>query len=70
MIIVQSLRPDRLFTAQQQQRMAELMERWRSARDRGEALSASEQSELDALVEAELRAAGDRASVLGEQLGR
>ena len=37
-------------------------ERWRTARDMGETLPAAEQSELDALVEAELRAAGDRAS--------
>jgi len=70
LIIVQSLRPDRLFTAQQQQRMAELMERWRAARDKGEALPVAEQSELDALVEAELRAAGDRAAELGDSFDR
>src|SRR3712207_5541114 len=53
LIIVQSLRPDRFFDAAQQQRLAELMERWRVARDKGEALPAKEQIELEALVEAE-----------------
>jgi hypothetical protein len=69
LIIVQNLRPDRLFNAEQQQRLALLMERWRTARDRGESLPAVEQSELEALVEAELRAAGDRAAALGAELG-
>ena len=70
LIIVQSLRPDRLFNAQQQQRLAELMTRWRAARDLGGPLPMEEQSELDALVEAELRAAGTRAAVLGDELER
>ena len=67
---IQSLRPDRLFNAEQQQRLAELMERWRTARDRGESLPAAEQSELDALVEVELRAAGNRAADLEDELSR
>ena len=70
LIIVQSLRPDRFFNANQQQRLAELMERWRAARDKGETLPADEQSELTALVEAELRAVAGRAAALGDELGR
>jgi hypothetical protein len=43
------------------------MERWRSARDAGEALSVAEQDELDHLVKEETFAATARAhSLLGE----
>ena len=44
------------------------MGHWRAARDKGEGetLSADEQAELETLVEAELRAATDRAVVLAE----
>jgi hypothetical protein len=64
LIIVQQSRPDEFFTADQQNRLAELMDRWRAARDTGKTLSAHEQSELDSLVDAELRAATARASAL------
>ena len=70
LIVVQSLRPDRFFTAAQQQRLAELMQRWRAARDEGQPFTAEEQAELDALVEAELQAAGARAAALLQEVGR
>ena len=63
MVVIRDLRPDRFFDEAQQRRLAELMSRWRAARDCcGEALTAEEQAELDALVEAELRANAERAS--------
>ncbi len=68
LVVVQQLRPDRFFTAQQQQRLAELMSGWRAARDSGAPWSADQQAELDALVEAELRAATERAAALVRQL--
>lgn len=68
LVVVQPMRPDALFTAAQQQRLAELMTRWRAARDAGTALPRQEQAELDALVEAELRAAAARSAALGRQL--
>ncbi len=68
LVIVQSLRPDRFFNAAQQQRLAELMERWRTARDKGEALPTDQQAELDVLVEAELSASADRAAALSDEL--
>ncbi len=68
LIIVQSQRPDCFFDAAQQQRLAELMERWRLARDRGEILSVEEQSELEALVKTELRASADRTDALVNDL--
>jgi len=68
LVVVQPMRPDELFTAAQRQRLAELMDHWRAARDAGTALSPEEQAELDALVEAELRAATDRSAALVRQL--
>jgi hypothetical protein len=68
LVVVQPMRPDALFTAAQQQRLAELMARWRAARDAGSALPPPEQAELDALVEAELRAAAARSAALARQL--
>jgi cysteinyl-tRNA synthetase len=68
LVVVQHYRPDRFFTAKQLSRLQELMNRWRAARDVGQTLSAAEQSELDALVEAEVRAAADRAAALADEL--
>ena len=70
LIIVQSLRPDRFFTAAQQQRLDALMGRWRKARDQGHRLPADEQGELEALVEAELHASALRAAALADAVGR
>ena len=70
LVIVQSRRPDRFFTAAQQQRLAALMERWRTVRDQGHTLSMDEQTELEALIEAELHAAAARAATLADALGR
>ena len=64
LIIVRSLAPDRFFTSAQRQRMEELMARWRSARDEGKALSADDQSELENLIDIEVRAATERATAV------
>ncbi len=63
-LVVQFRRPDAFFTAEQQERLQHLMTRWREARDTGNALPPDEQTELDALVEAELRASAARAAAL------
>lgn len=68
LIIVQSLRPDRFFGLAQQQRLAELMVRWRMERDKGQTLPTDEQSELEVLVETELRATAARAAALADEL--
>jgi hypothetical protein len=68
LIVVQPMRPDELFTAVQQQRLAELLAGWRAARDVGTPLPPQEQAELDALVEAELRAASERSAALVRQM--
>jgi hypothetical protein len=64
MVIIQNHKPDKFFTAEQQQQLAKLMERWRAARDTGNSLPLAEQAELDDLVDAELRAAGERAAAI------
>ncbi len=70
LVVVQSLRPDRFFDVAQQQRLSELMGRWQSARDVGAFLPLNEQTELETLVETELRASADRAAALADQLSQ
>ena len=64
LIVVQSQRPDRFFTAEQQQRMAELMTLFRASRDAGVPMPEAERVELEQLVEAEVNGAGQRAAAL------
>lgn len=66
--IVQRQQPDRFFTAEQRRRLEELMARWREARDCGQGLPASEQAELDQLVEAELHGSAQRTAALLREL--
>jgi hypothetical protein len=68
LVIVQNQRPDRFFSAAQQKRVSELMERWRVARDRGDRLSKAEQAELEKLIEEELQGSAQRASTLVGEL--
>lgn len=70
LVVVQSLRPDRFFSAAQQQRLASLMARWQTARDLGSTLTPEEHTEFEALVEAELRASAARVAELADSLGR
>ena len=67
-IVVRQIQPDRFFTAVQQQRMAELMAKWRVARDSSSSLPSTEQAELELLVEAELDATTKRAEQLFHDL--
>src|SRR5262249_5797482 len=68
LVVVQHQHPDQFFTAPQQQRLQELMARWRATRDAQAPWSAEEQAELEALVQAELRAAAARAAALVREL--
>ena len=70
LVIVQSLRPDAFFNVAQQERLAALMTRWRTAREQEKPLPVDEQTELEALIEAELRASAARASALADALGQ
>jgi uncharacterized FlgJ-related protein len=70
LIVIQSLRPDTFFTATQQQRLRELMAKWRVARDTGAVLPADENAELEALIDAELEASGKRTAALLREADR
>ena len=59
-VLIQPFESDALFTAPQRERLEELMTRWRSMRDNGNALPVEEQSELQSLIDAELQAADAR----------
>ena len=70
LLIIQSFRADWFFSAEQQQRLSDLMNLWRTARDEGQTLPPEQQAELDSLVEAELKAATARTAALVQQLSQ
>lgn len=67
LLVIQSFRSDPFFSAEQQERLSELMRLWRLARDHGQELLPEQRAELDRLVEAELRAATARTAALMQQ---
>ncbi len=67
LVVIQSRKSDRFFNEKQQQRLQELMQRWRTARDNNQSLSEQEQIELKRLVEMEVQASGDRAAALADE---
>ncbi len=64
LLVIQSFRPDSFFSAEQQEKLSELMNLWRVVRDQGLELPPEQQAELDRLVETELRAATARTAAL------
>ncbi|MFO0851273.1 MAG: hypothetical protein U0871_22360 [Gemmataceae bacterium] len=64
LVVIQPMTGDDFFPEADRKRLAGLMARWRAARDAGGNLPPAEQTELDALVAAELRAATARAAAL------
>ncbi len=64
LVIVQRFRPDAFFTAEQQARLKELMERFHEACAAGQDLSPEEKKELEHLVDAEWRAAIERGAAI------
>jgi len=69
-IVVQRFRPDVFFTEEQQTRLRELMEQFRTARDAGQELPPERKQELEALVHAEWQAAIQRAHGLLDEAER
>ncbi|MGV0027373.1 hypothetical protein [Phormidesmis priestleyi] len=68
LLVIQDFCPDGFFGAKQQERLSELMNLWRTARDSGQALSPAQQIELDRLVETELKAATARSTGFLQQI--
>ncbi len=69
-IILQRFRPDAFFTEEQQNRLRELMDQFRVARDAGRELPTEQKQELEALVQTEWQAAIKRAEVLHSEAER
>lgn len=67
-VIVQNLQPDGFFTAAQQERLGELMSKWRVARDADRELDATEQAELERLIDAEFEGSANRAEAIAKEL--
>lgn len=59
-----SFNADQFFNQQQKQRLSELMNLWKQARNEGQSFSKELQTELDNLVEIELKAATARTAFL------
>lgn len=70
LVIVRDLNADRFFNAEQRRRLTELMARREEARGGRKSWSAEDEAELERLVDAELRAATERAEALARELGR
>ncbi|MEM7134606.1 MAG: hypothetical protein AAF702_50550 [Chloroflexota bacterium] len=68
LIVVQNQRPDKFFTAEQQERLALLMAQWRVARDQGKLFDKTDHTVLEALVEAELLASAARTQSMIDEL--
>ncbi|HJT35306.1 MAG TPA: hypothetical protein VJ783_24990 [Pirellulales bacterium] len=68
LVVVQNLQADEFFTKEKCARLDELMTRWRAARDSRLTLPATEQVELERLVQEEVAAAGRRAAVMKNEL--
>ena len=59
---------DTSFTAADQHRLVDLLAQWRSARERGPAMTVEDQTELTKLVDRELEAATQRSAALAREL--
>jgi hypothetical protein len=68
--IVQDLRLDSFLDADQQRRLVELMPHWSAAAGVDTPLPTAEQTELDVLIEEEVRASAERTAALLHELTR
>ncbi|MBS1796940.1 MAG: hypothetical protein JSS81_24150 [Acidobacteria bacterium] len=64
--VVQRFSPDEFFTADQQQRLAELMNKLHAAQNGAEEFSPAEKTELESLIEAELAGSARRAEKIAK----
>lgn len=67
-VVVQPFVEDEFFSLSQSTRLNDLMASWRQCRDTGTDLAASDQAELESLVEAELLGATRRSAALSAEL--
>lgn len=69
-VYVQDFQPDEFFNAEQQQKLAALMTKWREARDDNRRLPPDEQAELEKLIDEELDGSARRFEKMAELLGK
>jgi len=67
-VVLQNLRGDEFFTVAEQQRLEELLKKWRLARDSGHTLPIDEQAELESLVDRELEGSARRVESAASQI--
>jgi hypothetical protein len=67
-VVVQRFFPDKYFSAEQRDRLSELMARWRTARESGDSLPPSEQADLERLIDEELEGSTERAAQIAREL--
>lgn len=67
-VILQKFKPDRYFSAEEQTRLVELMQRMQAARDAGTELPDADAAELVQLIEKELVATARRAKDIHRQI--
>jgi hypothetical protein len=70
LVIVRNMSPDRFFSAEQRSRLEELMALRHETIAGNTLLTAQEEAELDQLVDAEVRAATERATALFHDMGQ
>lgn len=66
-VVVQSLKPDQFFTASQQKRLGELMDKLHQARDQNLKLNSADQTELEQLIKAEIEGSARRADAIANE---
>ena len=64
--IVQKFSPDEFFTADQQKRLSELMDKLHAAQEGKDKFSLEEKTELEKLIKAELEGSGRRAEKIAQ----
>jgi hypothetical protein len=64
LVVIQPKAGDEFFSDAQRARLADLMTRWRAARDNSQPFPPTEQAELDALILEEMKAATARSAAL------
>ncbi|MBX7173721.1 MAG: hypothetical protein K1X72_22315 [Pyrinomonadaceae bacterium] len=66
-IYIQDFQPDEFFTAEQQRRLSELMQKFK---DNDSDFSAEEKKELEKLIDEELEGSAKRVAKIAEKLGK
>ncbi len=70
LFIVQRFQPDEFFTAEQQNRLAQLMQKLRQTGAENRTMNPKEKTELESLIDAELEGSAKRTAKIADKLGK